>query len=58
MGSAFTELVVDSADRERLAAFWSAVLGWQPTGRYEGAVEIAGPAGSGPPLTFVPVPEE
>ena len=57
MGSKFTELVVDSAAPDRLAAFWMAVLGWQPTGRYQGAVEIAGPPGSGPSLTFVPVPE-
>ncbi len=57
MGSRFTELVVDCADPERLATFWSAVLGWQPTGRYEGAAEIAGPPGSGPSLTFVPVPD-
>jgi len=42
---------------DRLAAFWMAVLGWQPTGRYQGAVEIAGPLDSGPSLTFVPVPE-
>ena len=57
MGSRFTELVVDASDPERLARFWSAVLGWRPTGRYEGAVEIADAAGSGPSLTFVPVPE-
>ena len=57
MGSRFTELIVDSADPNRLAEFWAAVLGWQRTGRYEGAVEIAGPPGSGPTLTFVPVPE-
>ena len=57
MGSKFTELVVDAADPDRLARFWSAVLGWQPTGRYEGAVEIGGPPGSAPSLTFVPVPE-
>ena len=57
MGSKFTELIVDCADPDRLAEFWAAVLGWQPTGRYEGAVEIAGPPGSGPALTFIPVPE-
>ena len=57
MGSRFTELVVDATDPERLGRFWSAVLGWQPTGRYEGAVEIAAPGGGGPSLTFVPVPE-
>ena len=57
MGSRFTELVIDAANPERLAEFWTAVLGGQPTGRYPGAVEIAGPAG-GPSLTFVPVPDE
>jgi hypothetical protein len=57
MGSRFTELIVDAAEPERLAAFWSTVLDWRPTGRYEGAVEIAGPLGTGPSLTFVPVPE-
>jgi hypothetical protein len=62
MGSRFTELVVDAADPERLAEFWVAVLGWQPTGRYQGSVEIADPgsgeACGGPSLTFVPVPDE
>ena len=54
MASKFTELIVDSTDPERLAAFWMAVLNWQPTGRYAGAVEIADPGGSGPSVTFVP----
>src|SRR5436305_5357448 len=59
MGSRFTELVVDAADPERLADFWMAVLGWQPTGRYQGAVEISDASGGGgPSLTFVPVPDE
>jgi hypothetical protein len=31
-----------------------AVLGWRPTGRYSGAVEIADPHGTGPTITFVP----
>jgi hypothetical protein len=62
MGSKFTELIVDCADPRRLAEFWSAVLGWQPTGRYDedvydDDVEIAGPPGSGPSLVFVRVPE-
>ena len=57
MAARFTELIVDCADPARVADFWTAVLGWQPTGRYEGAIEIAGPAGSGPSLTFLPVPE-
>ena len=57
MASRFTELVVDCADPRRLAEFWGAVLGWQPTGRYQEAIEIAGPPGSGPSLVFIPVPE-
>ena len=57
MSSRFTELIVDCADPELLAEFWMGVLGWQRTGRYEEAVEIAGPPGSGPSLTFIPVPE-
>jgi hypothetical protein len=57
VGSRFTELVIDAADPERMAAFWMAVLGWQPTGRYHGAVEIADRSGQGPSLTFVPVPD-
>lgn len=58
MGSRFTELVIDAASPERLAAFWMAVLGWQSTGKYQGAIEIADPAGGGPSLTFVPVSDE
>jgi len=62
VGSRFTELIVDAASPARLAEFWMAVLGWEPTGRYEGAVEIADPARTagqhGPSLTFVPVPDE
>ncbi len=54
MGSTFAELVIDLADPQRLAAFWMAALGWQPTGRYQGAVEIAGAASGRPSLTFVP----
>jgi hypothetical protein len=56
MGSRFTELVIDAGDPGKLAEFWMAALGWQPTGRYQGAIEIAGVAG-GPSLTFVPVPD-
>src|SRR3954451_5361983 len=58
MGSRFTELVIDAASPEQLAAFWMGVLGWQPTGRYQGAIEIADPAGRGASLTFVPVSDE
>jgi hypothetical protein len=57
MGSKFTELIVDCTDPQRLAEFWSAVLGWQPTGRYAPGVELSDPAGSSPSLVFIPVPE-
>ena len=57
MGSRFTELIVDCTEPAALAAFWAAALGWRPTGRYAEVVEIADPAGAGPSLVFVPVPE-
>jgi predicted enzyme related to lactoylglutathione lyase len=57
VGAALTEVVVDAADPERLAGFWAEVLGWRPTGAYEGVVEIAEAPGARPTLVFVPVPE-
>jgi hypothetical protein len=57
MAAKFTELIVDAAAPEALADFWSRVLGWDRTGSYEGAVELADPAGARPTLVFVPVPE-
>ena len=57
MGATLTEVVVDAADPERLARFWADVLGWRPTGAYEGVVEIADSGGGRPTLVFVPVPE-
>jgi catechol-2,3-dioxygenase len=56
MGARITEVVVDCADPEGLAAFWSAVLGWPVVDRDEGSVEIGGTA-DGPTLLFEPVPE-
>jgi hypothetical protein len=55
VGATLTEVVVDAADPERLAEFWGHVLGWERTGAYEGAVEIAAPGGGRPTLVFVPV---
>jgi catechol-2,3-dioxygenase len=52
-----TEIVVDAADPERLAAFWAEVLGWRQTGSEDGVVEIASPDGAVPTLVFVPVPD-
>jgi predicted enzyme related to lactoylglutathione lyase len=55
MGARFTELIVDAADPDALATFWSTVLGW-PRLRVEGdAVEIGNPDHSLPTLVFVPV---
>ncbi len=59
MASVLTEIVVDCADTDRVATFWSAALGWEPQ-RKEGFVWMSA---SGDPtrgdlmLVFVPVPE-
>ena len=57
MGARLVELVVDARDPDRVADFWSAVLGWGRTGRYEGVVEIADPGGSLPTVVFTAVPQ-
>ena len=46
MASRISELVLDCADPELLARFWSGVLGYVELGREEGAIEI-GPADVG-----------
>ncbi|MFF0428565.1 VOC family protein [Streptomyces sp. NPDC004520] len=47
MASRISELVLDCADPERLAAFWGEVLGYVEVGREEdGSIEI-GPPGVG-----------
>ncbi|MFF2622308.1 VOC family protein [Oerskovia jenensis] len=46
MASRISELVLDCADPELLARFWSGVLGYVELGREEGAIEI-GPADNG-----------
>jgi hypothetical protein len=61
MASRMTELVLDARDRERLAAFWSAVLGWVVVDRYDGQVEIGpsdGETGTAPVMVFVPSTDE
>jgi hypothetical protein len=57
MGSRFTELIVDCADPRTLAAFWAAVLGWEPRNADDEGVELVGPPGAGPLLVFLRVPE-
>ncbi|MGW5047295.1 VOC family protein [Streptomyces griseoluteus] len=47
MACRISELVIDAADPERLAAFWSEVLGYVELGREDdGSIEI-GPPGAG-----------
>ena len=47
MASRISELVIDAADPERLAAFWRGVLGYVELGREDdGSIEI-GPPGDG-----------
>ena len=60
MATKWTELIVDAADPERLAAFWTEVLGWRRTDAYvddeDGAVNIAGDGA--PTITFLRTPDE
>jgi hypothetical protein len=65
VAAVFRELVIDCADPQRLAEFWAEVLGWvaapQGDGDYwvtaPGAMVSGAPAGPGPVLTFLGVPE-
>ncbi|RKS69390.1 putative enzyme related to lactoylglutathione lyase [Motilibacter peucedani] len=60
MAVRLSEVVVDCADPERVARFWSAVLGW-PVRRWDedGEVyfDLEPPSPGIPELAFVPVPE-
>jgi catechol 2,3-dioxygenase-like lactoylglutathione lyase family enzyme len=61
MSCRISELVIDCADMEKQAAFWSAVLGYVELGREENEIEI-GPPGVGfggpqPTLIFGPTSE-
>ncbi|MFF7633320.1 VOC family protein [Kitasatospora sp. NPDC008050] len=56
MACRITELVIDVVDAERLAAFWSQVLGYVELGREDdGSIEIGPPdtGFGGPQLTLV-----
>jgi hypothetical protein len=55
MAAKFTELIIDAADTDALAAFWSAVLGWPRLGSDGPVIEIGDPSGGLPTLVFVPV---
>jgi catechol 2,3-dioxygenase-like lactoylglutathione lyase family enzyme len=56
MACRITELVLDCADPERLAAFWAEVLGWEVIDRENDSVEIGRP-GEYPTIVFDAVPE-
>ncbi|MGW3832218.1 VOC family protein [Streptomyces microflavus] len=56
MACRISELVIEAADAERLAAFWSEVLGYAELGREsDGSIEIGPPGASfgGPQPTIV-----
>ena len=58
MTSTLTEILIDCADAERLAAFWCDVLGWKILDRDEGDIEIGVPgARDAVAIVFQPVPE-
>jgi len=59
MGSVLREIVVDCADPERVAQFWSQVLGWdiQHEREYAWMSASGDPAAGDLVLVFVPVPE-
>ncbi|HEX3326498.1 MAG TPA: VOC family protein [Actinomycetota bacterium] len=57
MTSKFTELSVDCRDPDTVATFWSEVLGYEKK-MEDDIVFLQGPAGSGPTIAFVKVPEE
>ncbi|GAT66675.1 VOC family protein [Planomonospora sp. ID91781] len=57
MACRISELVIDSRDPERLAAFWCDVLGYAVLGRDEDGVEIGPAEGFGglqPTIVFTP----
>jgi predicted enzyme related to lactoylglutathione lyase len=60
MGSVFKELVIDCNDPERVAAFWSGVLGWPLQKDEDGLCWLSStgePVAPEPILVFVAVPE-
>jgi predicted enzyme related to lactoylglutathione lyase len=56
MAARLTEICVDCSDPEKLAPFWSEVLGWPLGERDEDSVELVPPPGW-PSLLFIQVPE-
>lgn len=57
MGVSLESVTVDCADPERLAAFWSAVLGYEVEDADDLSAYIVDPDGVGVPVLFLVVPE-
>jgi hypothetical protein len=55
--SRIATIVLDAVDPDRIAAFWSAVLGWVETERDEEVITLSPPGGGGPSMDVVAVPE-
>jgi len=53
----FSDLCVDAADTDRLASWWAQVLDWPKENTDDGDVILRAPAGAGPNLLFLAVPE-
>jgi predicted enzyme related to lactoylglutathione lyase len=50
-------IVIDCADPAAIARFWGEATGWQPHDRGEGLAALRSPAGTGPYLEMIPVPD-
>jgi predicted enzyme related to lactoylglutathione lyase len=57
MANRITSLCIDGTDVERLAAFWTQVLGWQVTDRDEECVRIQESADARLAIDFCRVPD-
>jgi hypothetical protein len=58
MGMRFTEICIDARDIHALSSWWSTVLGWPAEPTDDGDVALRAPAGAGPDLLFLAVPDD
>jgi predicted enzyme related to lactoylglutathione lyase len=59
VAASISAIVIDALDRDRIAAFWASVLGWESRPDDDGDLVIADPAGRVPfSLLVLAVPEE